>query len=136
MRITLTTAFLLVAWIGVAVAQPDANSVHDDRARDSAAGSCQPALAPVPVPSLQQRSGDGTGEASSRSDACGDAQRDASDAGERACDGPFRVAGCRCDQDERDPDDPDDDVWYCSASWRCDALPLRSCGALPCVHTV
>lgn len=121
MRTTLTAALLLAVSLDVPAEQPQPNLVPDDLSRESIAASCQPALAPVPVPSLQQRSGDGTGEAQSRSDACGDAQRDASDAGERACDGPFRVASCRCDQDERDPDDPDDDVWYCSASWRCEA---------------
>ncbi len=71
------------------------------------------------APSLQQRSGDGTGESASRSGACADAQEDAARVAERACDGPFSVDSCRCERDEGDPDDPVDDVWSCTAYWRC-----------------
>ena len=70
-------------------------------------------------PSRQQRSGDGTGESDSRSGACADAQADAASAADRACEGPFAVDRCRCERDARDPDDPDDDVWSCTAYWRC-----------------
>lgn len=70
-------------------------------------------------PSRQQRSGDGTGESDSRSGACADAQEDAAGAAGRACEGPFDVDSCRCERDERDPDDPSDDVWSCTAYWRC-----------------
>ena len=71
------------------------------------------------APSRQQRSGDGAGESDSRSGACDDAQAGAANAAERACDGPFAVDRCRCERDEGDPDDPDDDVWSCTAFWRC-----------------
>lgn len=73
----------------------------------------------VTAPSRQQRSGDGTGESDSRSGACDDAQAGAANAAERACEGPFTVDRCRCERDDGDPDDPDDDVWSCTAFWRC-----------------
>lgn len=78
-----------------------------------------PTSHPPAAPLRQQRSGDGTGESDSRSAACADAQADAANSAEHACDGPFSVDSCRCERDERDPDDPDDDIWSCTAYWRC-----------------
>ena len=132
----LTTAHALVMWTLAAAAAPAGigGGPHD------LALECQPRparelLSVVSVDGVelqehplvlavitwrQQRSGDGNGEATSRSDACGNAQADPSSSAERACDGPFSVERCRCERDERDRDDPDDDVWNCTAYWSCD----------------
>lgn len=120
----LTAAFILSASptrASAYLAQPDHIPSGTDTSAETTTGSCGPVSPLLTIGFIQQRSGDGTGEGSSRSDACGNAQRDASDAGERACDGPFDVDACRCDRDERDPDDPDDDLWDCTARWRCEA---------------